>query len=107
MRSTTRSSSRAPACRTCCPSRRIYATGSSVTNGVSKTYAMTGWRLGYGVGNPELVAAINKLQSQSSSCPSSISQAAAAEAISGDQSFVAESIVSYRERRDLVFDLLA
>ncbi|WP_433715270.1 aspartate transaminase [Nocardia sp. CA-084685] len=78
-----------------------------VVNGVSKSYAMTGWRLGYGVGHPQLIAAINKLQSQSSSCPSSISQAAAAAAIAGDQSFVAESIVRYRARRDLMFDLLA
>jgi aspartate aminotransferase len=68
---------------------------------------MTGWRLGYGVGNPGLIAAINKLQSQSSSCPSSISQAAAAEAISGDQTFVAESVASYRARRDIVFELLS
>ncbi|WP_433621760.1 aspartate transaminase [Nocardia sp. CA-120079] len=78
-----------------------------VVNGVSKSYAMTGWRVGYGVGHPQLIAAINKLQSQSSSCPSSIGQAAAAEALSGDQSFVSESIVSYRARRDLMFDLLA
>lgn len=78
-----------------------------VTNGVSKSYAMTGWRLGYGVGTPELVTAINKLQSQSSSCPSSISQAAAAAAISGDQAFVSESIVTYRARRDLMFELLS
>jgi aspartate aminotransferase len=78
-----------------------------VANGVSKSYAMTGWRLGYGVGNPGLIAAINKLQSQSSSCPSSISQAAAAEAISGDQTFVAESVASYRARRDIVFELLS
>lgn len=77
-----------------------------LTNGVSKSYAMTGWRLGYGVGNPELVGAINKLQSQSSSCPSSISQAAAAEALSGDQSFVTESVASYRHRRDVAFELL-
>ncbi|WP_415976195.1 aspartate transaminase [Rhodococcus sp. 077-4] len=77
-----------------------------LTNGVSKSYAMTGWRLGYGVGNPELVGAINKLQSQSSSCPSSISQAAAAEALAGDQSFVTESVASYRHRRDVTFELL-
>ncbi|WP_330254890.1 aspartate transaminase [Nocardia sp. NBC_00565] len=78
-----------------------------VVNGVSKSYAMTGWRLGYGVGNPGLIAAINKLQSQSSSCPSSISQAAAAAAIAGDQSFVAESIARYRARRDIIFELLS
>ncbi|MDJ0392829.1 aspartate transaminase [Rhodococcus sp. G-MC3] len=77
-----------------------------LTNGVSKAYAMTGWRLGYGVGNPELVGAINKLQSQSSSCPSSISQAAAAEALTGDQSFVTESVASYCHRRDVAFELL-
>jgi aspartate aminotransferase len=67
---------------------------------------MTGWRLGYGVGNPELVAAINRLQSQSSSCPSSMSHAAAAEAIAGDQAFVAESVASYRARRDIIVELL-
>lgn len=77
-----------------------------LTNGVSKSYAMTGWRLGYGVGSRELVGAINKLQSQSSSCPSSISQAAAAEALTGDQSFVVESVASYRHRRDITFELL-
>ncbi|MGN7149313.1 aspartate transaminase [Arthrobacter sp. SAFR-179] len=71
-----------------------------VTNGVSKAYAMTGWRLGYAGGPAPIVAAINKLQSQMSSCPSSISQAAAAEALTGDQAFVRESVDVYRERRD-------
>ncbi|MDQ0798726.1 aspartate transaminase [Arthrobacter sp. SLBN-112] len=71
-----------------------------VTNGVSKAYAMTGWRLGYAGGPGPLVAAINKLQSQMSSCPSSISQAAAAAALTGDQAFVRESVDVYRERRD-------
>lgn len=78
-----------------------------VVNGVSKSYAMTGWRIGYGVGHPKLITAINTLQSQSSSCPSSISQAAAAAAISGDQTFVTQSITSYRARRDIIFDLLS
>ena len=73
-----------------------------LVNGVSKTYAMTGWRLGYCAGPKPLVAAINKLQSHMSSCPSSISQAAAAEALSGDQSFVATAAEQYRARRDLV-----
>lgn len=73
-------------------------------NGVSKTYAMTGWRVGYGVGPEELVSAINKLQSQISSSTSSISQAAAAVAISGDQSFVTESTQIYRRRRDLAVE---
>lgn len=71
-----------------------------VTNGVSKAYAMTGWRLGYAGGPAPLVAAINKLQSQMSSCPSSISQAAAAAALTGDHAFVRESVEVYRERRD-------
>ncbi|WP_415853527.1 aspartate transaminase [Sinomonas sp. G460-2] len=71
-----------------------------VVNGVSKAYAMTGWRLGYAVGPAKLVASINKLQSQISSCPSSISQAAAAAALTGDQTFVAECVEAYRGRRD-------
>ena len=60
-----------------------------LVNGVSKTYAMTGWRLGWGVGDPGLIGAVNTLQSQSSSCPSSISQAAAVAALTGDEAFVA------------------
>lgn len=73
-----------------------------LVNGVSKTYAMTGWRIGYGVGPASLVKAMNTLQSQVSTCPSSVSQAAAAAALSGDQSFVAEAAQVYRRRRDLV-----
>ena len=69
-------------------------------NGVSKAYAMTGWRLGYAAGPAPLIAAINKLQSQISSCPSSVSQAAGAAALTGDQGFVRESIEVYRRRRD-------
>lgn len=69
-------------------------------NGVSKAYAMTGWRLGYAAGPAPLIAAINKLQSQISSCPSSVSQAAAAAALTGDQGFVRESREIYRSRRD-------
>lgn len=71
-----------------------------LTNGVSKSYAMTGWRIGYAAGPAALIAAINKLQSQMSSCPSSVSQAAAAYALSSDQSFVMESVKVYKERRD-------
>jgi aspartate aminotransferase len=71
-----------------------------LANGVSKSYAMTGWRIGYAAGPAGLIAAINKLQSQMSSCPSSISQAAAAHALASDQAFVAESVKVYRERRD-------
>ncbi|WKL23704.1 aspartate transaminase (plasmid) [Agrobacterium tumefaciens] len=71
-----------------------------LTNGVSKSYAMTGWRIGYGAGPAALVAAINKLQSQMSSCPSSVSQAAAAHALASDQKFVSESVSVYKQRRD-------
>lgn len=71
-----------------------------VVSGVSKSYAMTGWRLGYAAGDPSLVGAINTLQSQTSSCPSSISQAAAAAALEGPQDFIAESVPRYAERRD-------
>lgn len=71
-----------------------------LANGVSKSYAMTGWRIGYAAGPAPLIAAINKLQSQISSCPSSVSQAAAAYALSADQSFVRDSVRVYRERRD-------
>ncbi|MER7083263.1 aspartate aminotransferase [Saccharopolyspora kobensis] len=71
-----------------------------VTNGVSKTYAMTGWRIGYGAGAADLIAAINKLQSQISSCPSSVSQAAAVAALTGEQDFIAGMVATYRGRRD-------
>lgn len=77
-----------------------------VINGVSKSYAMTGWRIGYGVGPAKLVGAINKLQSQMSSCPSSISQAAAAAALTGEQSSISASVAIYKERRDRAVDLI-
>ncbi|MDQ0689439.1 aspartate transaminase [Arthrobacter sp. W4I7] len=69
-------------------------------NGVSKAYAMTGWRLGYAAGPAPVIAAINKLQSQISSCPSSVSQAATVAALTGDQGFVLDSLEVYRKRRD-------
>ena len=78
-----------------------------LVNGVSKTYAMTGWRLGWGLGDPGLIGAVNTLQSQSSSCPSSISQAAAVAALTSDEAFVRRSVAAYRERRDLIHGLLA
>jgi aspartate aminotransferase len=71
-----------------------------LTNGVSKSYAMTGWRIGYAAGPAALIAAINKLQSQMSSCPSSVSQAAAAFALANDQSFITDSVKVYKDRRD-------
>lgn len=71
-----------------------------LTNGVSKSYAMTGWRIGYAAGPSTLIAAINKLQSQMSSCPSSVSQAAAAFALANDQTFITDSVRVYKDRRD-------
>lgn len=71
-----------------------------VINGVSKTYAMTGWRIGYAAGPADLINAMATLQSQSTSNASSVSQAAAVAALNGDQSFVKESVVVYQRRRD-------
>ena len=61
-------------------------------NGVSKSYAMTGWRIGYAAGPKEIISAIRKIQSQSTSNPSSISQAAAVEALNGEQNFIQERV---------------
>ncbi|HSF63632.1 MAG TPA: aspartate transaminase [Paracoccaceae bacterium] len=77
-----------------------------VVNGVSKSHAMTGWRIGYGVGPRAIVGAINKLQSQMSSCPSSVSQAAAAFALTADQAGVAAQVQVYRARRDRAHALI-
>jgi aspartate aminotransferase len=77
-----------------------------VVNGMSKTYAMTGWRIGYAAGPADLIAAMDTLQSQSTSCASSVSQAAALAALEGDQSSLAESLAIYRARRDRGLDLL-
>ena len=71
-------------------------------NGVSKAYAMTGWRIGYGGAPAALVKAMVKLQSQSTSNPSSISQAAALEALNGPQGFIAERTKIFQSRRDVV-----
>lgn len=71
-----------------------------VVNGVSKTYAMTGWRIGYVAGPRNLLQALETLLSQSAGNCCSISQAAAAAALTGDQSFVSESVAIYKRRRD-------
>lgn len=71
-------------------------------NGVSKAYAMTGWRLGYGAGPAALIRAMAVVQSQSTSCPSSISQAAAIEALTGPQANVTERCRAFQARRDRV-----
>ena len=75
-------------------------------NGVSKAYAMTGWRVGYAGGPVDLIKAINKIQSQSSTHTSSISQAAAVAALTGPQDFIAERNAVFKQRRDMVVDLL-
>ena len=75
-------------------------------NGVSKTYAMTGWRIGWIAGPSDLVQAINTLLSQSAGNCCSISQAAAAAALDGDQSFVERSVAIYRQRRDAILPLV-
>jgi len=75
-------------------------------NGVSKSYAMTGWRIGYAAGPKEIIKAISKIQSQSTSNPSSISQAAAVEALNGTQDFIKERSDAFRERRDFVVNSL-
>lgn len=78
-----------------------------VINGVSKAYAMTGWRIGYAVaGRADIIAAMNKIQSQSTSNANSIAQYAAVEALNGDQSFIAEMVTSFKERHDLVVQAL-
>ena len=71
-------------------------------NGVSKSYAMTGWRIGYAAGPKDIIKAIGKIQSQSTSNPSSISQAAAVEALNGPQGFIKMRSKAFKERRDFV-----
>ncbi len=75
-------------------------------NGVSKAYCMTGWRIGYGGGPAPLIKAMAKVQSQSTTNPSSISQAAAVEALNGPQGFIALHNEKFRERRDMVVSML-
>ena len=75
-------------------------------NGVSKAYAMTGWRIGYAAGPVELISAIRKIQSQTTSNPCSISQAAAVEALTGPQDFLKERAAAFQKRRDLVVGML-
>ncbi|QIG46427.1 pyridoxal phosphate-dependent aminotransferase [Nordella sp. HKS 07] len=75
-------------------------------NGVSKAYCMTGWRIGYGAGPEVLIKAMSKLQSQSTSNPSSIAQWAAVEALNGPQDFIPANNKVFKERRDLVVSML-
>ncbi len=75
-------------------------------NGVSKAYCMTGWRIGYAGGPSELITAMRKVQSQSTSCPSSISQAAAVAALNGPHDFIEDNNAAFVRRRNLVVRLL-
>ena len=75
-------------------------------NGVSKAYSMTGWRIGYAAGPSEIIKAIAKIQSQSTTNPSSISQAAAVEALNGTQDFIKDRAASFQERRNFVVKAL-
>ena len=75
-------------------------------NGVSKAYAMTGWRIGYAAGPEMLIAAMRKIQSQSTSNPCSVSQWAAVEALNGTQDFIPENNKMFTRRRDLVVSML-
>lgn len=77
-----------------------------IINGVSKAYAMTGWRIGYAAGPAAIIAAMRKIQSQSTSCPTSISQYAAETALNGDQSCIVTMTSAYKLRHDYVFATL-
>jgi aspartate aminotransferase len=84
---------------------RLYERTLTV-NGVSKAYCMTGWRIGYGGGPAALIKAMGAIQSNSTANPCSVSQAAAIAALTGPQDFIAAHNKSFKERRDLVVDLL-
>jgi aspartate aminotransferase len=84
---------------------RLYDRTLTV-NGVSKAYCMTGWRIGYAGGPKQLIKAMGAIQSNSTANPCSISQAAAIEALTGPQDFIPKNAQVFKERRDLVVDLL-
>jgi aspartate aminotransferase len=73
-----------------------------ILNGVSKAYAMTGWRIGYAAGPEEIIKSMKKIQGQSTSNPSSVAQAAALEALNGDQSFISDMVETFKERYDYI-----
>jgi len=77
-----------------------------VVNGVSKAYAMTGWRIGYAAGPEPIIAAMGKIQSQSTSNPASISQKAAVEALNGDQQVIGKMVREFQKRRDYIVSTL-
>ena len=84
---------------------RLYERTLTV-NGVSKAYAMTGWRIGYAGGPPDLVNVMHKLQNQSTGNPNSIAQAAAIEALTGPQDIIRKRAETFQERRDFMLDRL-
>jgi aspartate aminotransferase len=88
---------------TLCPALRDR---TIIVNGVSKTYAMTGWRIGYALGPADIVVAAGKIQSQSTSNPTSIAQAAALEAIGGPQDDIARMVREFQRRRDVIVERL-
>lgn len=88
---------------TVCPNLRER---TIIINGVSKSYAMTGWRIGYALGPGDVIAAASKIQGQSTSNPTSIAQAAALEAIRGPQDAVAVMVREFQKRRDVIVDSL-
>ena len=73
-----------------------------IVNGVSKTYCMTGWRIGYGAGPEDIIRAMAKVQGQTTTHPASISQYASIEALNGDQQFIGKNVAAYQRRRDFV-----
>ena len=77
-----------------------------LVNGVSKTYSMTGWRIGYAAGNKNVLAAMNNLSGQSTSNPTSIAQKASVEAFSGPQDKVGEMVIEFKKRRDFICEEL-
>lgn len=77
-----------------------------VLSGVSKAYSMTGWRIGYAAGPAELIAPMKKIQSQSTSNPASISQAATVEALNGDQQCIQDMLIEFKKRHDMVVERL-
>ena len=77
-----------------------------VVNGLSKSHAMTGWRIGYAAGPAEIIAAVTKLQSQNTSNPNSIAQKASVEALNGDQSIVGEMVREFQKRRNIIVERL-
>jgi aspartate aminotransferase len=77
-----------------------------IVHGVAKTYAMTGWRIGYAAGPEEIISAMNNIQSQSTSNPTSIAQKASVEALAGPQDEVVKMVASFEERRNYIVDRL-